>query len=73
MVEYEDMTPEERDRLIYLLLSEDAIRTITMIMHKKHGPDVDVDDIKKFAFKVARNKMYPAHLKHLIYKKGNNT
>ncbi len=69
MIKYEDMTPDERDRLIYMLLSEDALRSITMIMHKKYGENVDSETIRKFAFKVARNRMYPEHLKHIIYKK----
>ena len=63
MVEWEDMTPEERDRLIYLVLSEDALKAITMIMYKKHGPNVSTEEIMRFAFKVARNRMIPAHLK----------
>ena len=63
MVEWDDMTPEERDRLIYLVLPEDALKVITMIMHKKHGPDVSTETIMRFAFKVARNRMIPAHLK----------
>jgi len=63
MVEYEDMTPEERDRFIYLILSEDALKAIVLIMKKKYGPDVSTDRIMRFAFKVARNRMTPAHLK----------
>ncbi|MBN1413342.1 MAG: hypothetical protein JW969_21045 [Spirochaetales bacterium] len=63
MVEYEDMTPEERDRLIYLVLSEDALKAIVLIMKKKYGPDVTTDQVMRFAFKVARNRMIPAHLK----------
>jgi hypothetical protein len=63
MVEWEDMTPEERDRLIYLVLSEDALKAIILLMRKKHGPDVSTETIMRFAFKVARNRMIPAHLK----------
>jgi len=63
MIEWNDMTPEERDRFIYLTLSEDALKAITLIMHKKHGPDVSTETIMKFAFRVARNRMTPAHLK----------
>ena len=63
MVEYDDMTPEERDRFIYLILSEDALKAIVLIMKKKYGPDVTTDRIMRFAFKVARNRMTPAHLK----------
>ncbi|WP_028975366.1 hypothetical protein [Spirochaeta cellobiosiphila] len=63
MVEWEDMTPEERDRFIYLTLSKDALEAIVLIMKKKHGPDVSTEKIMKFAFKVARNRMIPKHLK----------
>jgi hypothetical protein len=63
MVEYEDMTPEERDRLIYLVLNEEALKAIVLIMKKKYGPDVTTDQVMRFAFKVARNRMIPAHLK----------
>ncbi len=57
MVEWEDMTEAERDRFIYLTLSEDALKAIVVIMHKKHGSDVSTEDIMRFAFKVARNRM----------------
>lgn len=63
MVEYDDMTPEERDRLIYLVLSEDALKAIILIMRKKHGPDVSTDTIMRFAFRCAVGRMTPAHLK----------
>jgi len=63
MVEYDDMTPEERDRFIYLILSEDALKAIVLIMKKKYGPDVTTDRIMRFAYKVALNRMTPAHLK----------
>ena len=63
MVSYEDMTPEERDRLIYLVLSEDALKAIVLISKKRYGPDVTTDQIMRFAFKVAVNRMTPAHLK----------
>ncbi len=63
MVEWDDMTPEERDRLVYLVLSEDALKAIVLIMKKKYGPEVSTDRIMRFAFKVARNRMIPAHLK----------
>ena len=62
MVQYDDMTPEERDRFIYLVLSEDALKAIVLIMRKKHGPDVSTDAIMRFAFKCAVNRMTPAHL-----------
>jgi hypothetical protein len=68
MVEWDDMTPEERDRLIYLILSEDALRAIVLIMRRKHGPEVSTDRIMRFAFKIARNRMIPAHLR----KKNNS-
>ena len=56
---WEDMTDAERDRLIYLTLSEDALKAIVIIMHKKYGSDVSTDKIMRFAFKVARNRMIP--------------
>lgn len=64
MVEWEDMTPDERDRLIYLTLSEDALKAIIMIMRNKYGHEVSTEKIMRFAFRVARNKMIPAHLKN---------
>ncbi|RPJ09243.1 MAG: hypothetical protein EHM28_02115 [Spirochaetaceae bacterium] len=63
MVTWEDMTPDERDRLIYLVLSEDALKACILLMHRKHGPGVTTEQIMRFAFKVARNRMIPAHLK----------
>ncbi|MBN1523918.1 MAG: hypothetical protein JW904_05515 [Spirochaetales bacterium] len=63
MVQWDDMTPDERDRLIYLVLSEDALKACVLLMKKKHGPDVDTETIMRFAFKVARNRMIPSHLK----------
>ena len=63
MIEWDDMTPGERDRFIYLTLNEDALKAITLIMRRKHGPDVDAETIMRFAFKVARNRIVPAHLK----------
>ncbi len=59
MVVWEDMTDAERDRLIYLTLSEDALKAIVVIMRKKYGPDVSTEKIMRFAFKVARNRMIP--------------
>ena len=59
MVVWEDMTEAERDRFIYLILSEDALKAIVVIMQKKHGPDVSTEKIMRFAFKVARNRMIP--------------
>lgn len=63
MVKYEDMTPEERDRFIYLTLSEETLKAIVLIMHKKHGPAVTTDQIMRFAFRVAVKRMTPKHLK----------
>ena len=63
MVEYDDMTPEERDRFIYLTLSENALKSIVLIMRRRCGPGVTTDQIMRFAFKVAVNRMTPAHLK----------
>ncbi len=63
MVEWEDMTPEERDRFIYLSLTEDALKAIVMIMQRKHGPDVSTETIMRYAFRIARDRMTPKHLK----------
>lgn len=64
MVEWDDMTPEERDRFIYLVLPEDTLKTIVMIMQRRYGPQVSTEKIMRFAFRVARNRMTPKHLKH---------
>ncbi|OHD11570.1 MAG: hypothetical protein A2086_09185 [Spirochaetes bacterium GWD1_27_9] len=69
MVEYEDMTEDERERFVYLLLSEQDLKAITLIMMKKYGQNVSTEQIMRFAFKVARNKMMPAHLKKKNKKK----
>ena len=63
MVEWEDMTEDERDRLIYLVLTEQDLKAIVLIMQRKYGPNVSTEQIMRFAFKVARNKMIPKHLK----------
>ena len=63
MVTYDDMTPEERDRFIYLVLSENALKAIILIAHRRYGPGATTDQIMRFAFKVAVNRMTPAHLK----------
>jgi predicted type IV restriction endonuclease len=63
MVTWEDMSPEERDRFIYLILSEEALKSIVLIMQRRHGPDVSTETIMRFAFKVALNRMTPQHLK----------
>ncbi len=72
MVSYDDMTEEERDRFIYLVLSEDALKAIVLIAKKRFGPDVSTDRIMRFAFKVAVNRMTPAHLKKTAKKKEQN-
>ena len=63
MVSYDDMTPEERDRFIYLVLSENALKAIVLIARRRYGPGVTTDQIMRLAFKVAVNRMTPAHLK----------
>ncbi len=63
MVKYEDMTPEERDRFIYIVLREIDLKVIVLIMKKRFGPDVTTEQIMKFAYKVAINKITPKHLK----------
>ena len=63
------MTPEERDRFIYLCLSEDALKAIVLIMKRKHGPDVSTETIMRYAFRIARDRMTPNHLKKSRQKK----
>lgn len=63
MVKYEDMTPEERDRFIYMVLREIDLQAIVLIMKKRFGPYVSTEEVMKFAFKVAVNKITPKHLK----------
>ncbi len=63
MVSYDDMTQEERDRFIYLVLREVDLKAIVLIMKKRFGPDVSTEQIMRFAFKVAVKRMTPAHLK----------
>ena len=63
MVEWDEMTPDERDRFIYLSLSENALKAIVLIMRKRHGPDVSTEKIMRYAFRVARGRMTPNHLK----------
>ncbi|MBN2545191.1 MAG: hypothetical protein JXB50_05290 [Spirochaetes bacterium] len=72
MVEYEDMTADERDRFIYLMLNEDDLKAIVLIMKEKYGTDVTLDDIMKFAFKVARNKMIPREVRDKFKNKNKN-
>jgi len=64
MVEWEDMTLDERDRLIYLLLSENDLKAIILILQRKFKREPSNEEVMRFAFKVARNKMIPAHLKN---------
>ncbi|HPO50143.1 MAG TPA: hypothetical protein PLO89_07460 [Spirochaetota bacterium] len=64
MVEYEDMTEDERERFVYLTLSETDLKAIVLIMMKKYGQNVSTEEVMRFAFKVARNKMIPKHLKN---------
>ena len=73
MVSYDDMTPEERDRFIYLVLSENALKAIVLIARRRYGPDVTTDQIMRMAFKVAVNRMTPAHLKKRKKKHGPDT
>jgi hypothetical protein len=63
MVSWEQMTPEERDRFIYLTLSEDALKTIVLLMKRRHGAEVSIETIMRFAFRVAVNRITPKHLK----------
>ncbi len=63
MVKYEDMTPEERDRFIYIVLREIDLKAIVLIMKKRFGPDVSTEKIMKFDYKVEINKITPKHLK----------
>ena len=63
LVSYDEMTPQERDRFIYLVLSEEALKAIVLITRKRYGPEVSTERIMRFAFKVAVNRITPAHLK----------
>lgn len=63
MVRWEDMTAEERDRFIYLTLDEKTLKAIVAVMQSRKGPKVSTEEVMRFAFKVARNRMTPAHLK----------
>ncbi len=56
MVAYEDMTPEERDRFVYLILGEKGIEAVTLIMRRHHGPAVSTEQVMRFAFKVAMKR-----------------
>lgn len=71
MVKYEDMTEEERDRFIYLMLSENDLKAIVLLMKKKYGDDVSIDKIMRFAFKVAQYKLVPKKIREEINKRGN--
>ncbi len=56
MVAYEDMTPEERDRFVYLILGEPGIKAVTLIMRRRRGPAVSTEEVMRFAFKVAMKR-----------------
>jgi hypothetical protein len=56
VIAYEDMTADERDRFVYLVLGEQGIRAITLIMRRRHGPAVTTDQVMRFAFKVAMKR-----------------
>lgn len=70
MVNYEDMTEAERDRFIYLMLSENDLKAIVLLMKYRYGNDVSVDKIMRFAFKVAQYKMIPKKIREEIKNKG---
>jgi len=63
MVSYDDMTEAERDRFIYLVLRENELEACVRLMRYRYGPTVTTDQIMRFAFKVAVNKIIPPHLK----------
>jgi hypothetical protein len=63
VVKWEDMTEEERDRFIYLSLTEESLKAIVMIMKRRYGSDVSTEQVMRFAFKVARDRMTPKHLR----------
>ncbi len=50
------MTPEERDRFVYLILGEAGIKAVTLIMRRRHGPAVTTEQVMRFAFKVAMKR-----------------
>ena len=50
------MTPEERDRFVYLILGEAGIKAVTLIMRRRHGPAVSTEQVMRFAFKVAMKR-----------------
>ena len=56
VVAFEDMTPEERDRFVYLILGEPGLQAVTLIMRRRHGPGVTTDQIMRFAFKVSMKR-----------------
>ena len=64
MVEWEDMTEAERDQFVYIVLSKQELVAIAAIMKAKYGEDVSEEQLMRFAFKVARNKITPKHLKN---------
>lgn len=56
VIAYEDMTAEERDRFVYLILGEQGIQAVTLIMRRRHGPAVTTEQVMRFAFKVAMRR-----------------
>jgi hypothetical protein len=56
MVAYEDMSPDERDRFVYLVLGDKGLEAVTLIMRRKHGPAVTTEQVMRFAFKVAMRR-----------------
>ena len=63
MVSYDEMTPEGRERLAYLVLADDTLKAIVLIEQNLHRPGPAADKIMRFAFNVAVNRMTPSHLK----------
>ena len=63
MVKWEDMTDKERNQLVYVVLSKDERIAIAGIMKAKYGENVSEEQMMRFAFKVAVNKLTPNHLK----------
>jgi hypothetical protein len=56
MVAFEDMSAEERDRFVYLVLGEKGLEAVTLIMRRRHGPAVTTEQVMRFAFKVAMRR-----------------
>ena len=56
VIAYEDMTADERDRFVSLILGEKGITAVTLIMRRRHGPAVTTEQVMRFAFKVAMRR-----------------